>query len=143
VATIMEIRAAITDQIDAVLTPLVEGLQTSGGRMLTNPSPPSIDIYPASPFQEQIAMGRGNNEMFFNVRARVNTPDHEGAEELLCSLMDPTAATSVALAITSDLTLGGLVEDVWAGPPTDYQLFVDTGGGGGFLGCLWLTQVTP
>jgi hypothetical protein len=141
--TIMEVRAAITDQIGLVLGPLVTGLQTSGGRMLTNPTPPSIDIYPASPFQEQIAMGGGNNDMFFNVRARVNTPDHEGAEELLCSFMDPTAATSVALAITSDPTLGGLVEHAWADPPTDYQLFVDSSGGGGFLGCLWLTRVMP
>ena len=57
------------------------------------------------------------NEVFILVRARVNTPDHEGAQDLLLSMMDPSATTSVSKAINSNRTLGGVVEHVHAEPP--------------------------
>ena len=146
-----EIMLALADQIALTLT----GGTTSPGTaaaavaelsvnplLVWNPSPPAIDIYPADPFQEGIAFGKGNVDMNFEVRARVNTPDHDGAQELLLSLMDPVAVTSVAAAIVSDRTLGGVVEHVMVEGPSDYGFFVDPGGGA-LLGCTWKARVTP
>lgn len=146
-----EIMLALADQIALALTggttspgtatPAVDGLAVNP-MLVWNPSPPAIDIYPADPFQEGIAFGKGNNEMNFTIRARVNTPDHDGAQELLLSLMDPVAVTSVAAAVVDDRTLGGAVEHVAVEGPTDYGFFVDPGGGA-LLGCTWRARVTP
>jgi len=109
----------------------------------SDPTPPALDIYPANPFQEGIAFGRGNVEIFLTVRARVTTADQGGGQLLLLSMMDPNAVESVALAITSDRTLGGTVENAIVTGPTDYGVFVDAGGGGALLGCTWTVQITP
>ncbi len=108
-----------------------------------NPTPPAIDIYPDTPFQEPLAFGNGNNSMNFTVRARVNTPDNDGAQELLLTMMDPNAQTSVALAILSDTTLGGKVDDVAVEGPSDYGVFVEPSGAGAFLSCTWRAKVLP
>lgn len=145
-SSLVEIMEALAGQIQDTLVgtadPLIDGLQVYPF-LLVNPTPPAIDIYPGDPFQEGIAFGRANNNMFFNVRARVNTPDHEGAQELLLSMMDPRETTSVALALTDDKTLGGKVEHVSVAGPSDYGVFVDPGGAGAWLGCTWRVEVLP
>ena len=47
---------ALAAQIQTELSGLVDGLQVSG-RLLWNPTPPVIDVYPGDPHQESIAMG--------------------------------------------------------------------------------------
>lgn len=145
------IMLALADQIALALTggttspgtsdPAVADLAVNP-RLVWNPTPPAIDIYPADPFQDGIAFGKGNSEMFFVVRARVDTPDHEAAQDLLLSLMDPVGVSSVAAAIIEDRTLGGVVEDVTVEGPSDYGVFIDPGGGA-LLGCTWKARVTP
>lgn len=138
---------AIAGQIENTLggtadPQVVEGLSVYP--LLTwNPTPPALDVYPDSPFQEQIGFGKANNEMNFTVRARVNTPDHEGAQELLLTMMDPASTESVALAILEDVTLGGTVEYLAVEGPSDYGVFVEPNGGGAFLSCTWRVKVTP
>lgn len=146
-----DIMLALADQIAETLTggttspgtgtPLVRDLAVNP-RLVWNPTPPAIDIYPADPFQDQIAFGRGNNELFFVVRARVDTPDHEAAQDLLLSLMDPVAVTSLAAAVTADRTLGGVVERTDIEGPSDYGAFIDPGGGA-LLGTTWKVRITP
>lgn len=140
---------ALADQIDVQLggagtsDPLIENLQVVG-ELFPNATPPAIDVYPADPFQEGIAYGRGNNALRFTVRARVNTPDHEGAQLLLLSMMDPRAETSLALAVLSDKTLGGKVDDLQVSGPSDYGIFDAIGiNTGAYLGCTWLVEVLP
>ncbi len=123
-------------------TPAVEDLAVNP-MLVWNPTPPAIDIYPADPFQEAIGFGNGNNSMAFTVRARVNTPDNEGAQELLLSLMDPVAVTSVAAAVNADKTLGGTVDTLLVEGPSDYGAFFDPGGRGALLGTTWKVTVTP
>ena len=137
-----DIMDAMAGQLATQLGPVIEGLQVDG-RLVWNPTPPSIDIYPSSPFQEQLGMGVGNNAIFLLVRARVATPDHEGAQELLLSMMDPNASTSVAQALDADPTFGGVVDNSAVGPPTDFGAFIDPGGGGALLGCTWQVEVLP
>jgi hypothetical protein len=130
--------------------PVVEGLQVAS-RLVWNASPPTIDVYPDEEFQQGLGFGRGDNALFFTVRARVNTPDHEGAQDLLLAMMDPQDSTSVSAAITAPgtsspaKTLGGLVENcVVVSGPSNFGVFVDPGpNAGALLGCTWRVQVIP
>jgi hypothetical protein len=147
VASLTEIMDALASQIDSRLVgtadPLIEGLQVDG-RMVFNPTPPSVDVYPADPFQEGLAFGKGNNEVFLTVRARVSTAEHEGGQDLLLSMMDPEATTSMAQAILFDRTLGAKVERVNVTGPSAFGVFPDAGGSGSaLLGCTWTVRVFP
>lgn len=132
---------ALADQLQTELDPAVETLQVTP-RMTFNPTPPTIDIYPSDPFQEQVAFGLRQVEVFFDVRARVSTAEHEGGQDLLLSMMDPAAASSVAAAISADRTLGGTVQDAQPGPPSNFGAYIDPGpNSAALLGCTWRTRV--
>lgn len=132
---------ALAGAITTRLSGEIENLQVDG-RMIPSPTVPSIDVYPADPFQQPLAMGKGNNQFFFTVRARVGTADNEGGQDLLLAMMDPDAGTSVAQAIMYDRTLGGVVGKVnVAEGPSAYGLFADAGGEGAYVGCTWTVQV--
>ncbi len=136
---------ALADQIENTLggtadPQVIEGLSVYPLLEL-NPTPPAIDIYPDTPFQEAVGFGPGNNGLNFTVRARVNTPDNDGAQELLLTMMDPGSSESVALAILSDETLGGTVGQVSVDGPSDYGVFVEPAGNGAYLSCTWRAKV--
>jgi hypothetical protein len=139
-ATLGEVMDALAAQLDSELAPLIEDLQVTG-RMTFNPTPPSIDIYPSDPFQEQIAFGGRQVAAFFDVRARVSTAEHEGGQDFLLSMMDPRADTSVYQALVKDKTLNSTVQDVSVEPPSNFGAYVDPGGAGALLGCTWRTRV--
>ncbi len=132
-------QTALADQIRTVIAdPSVQ----VAPMLVWNPTPPCIDIYPSETFQEQESFGKGNTVIYLDVRARVNTPDHDGAQELLLSLMDPEGDTSVQQAILSDDTLDNIVESVTTSAgPSNYGIFPDPSGQGAFLGCTWTTRV--
>lgn len=140
--TLLQVQTALADQLRDVLLDAIPNLQVEP-LLLWNPTPPAIDIYPADPFQEQTTFGNRNDIVYLSVRARVNTPDHEGAQEVLLSLMDPRADTSVQQALLSDRTLGGTVTDVtlFEGP-SNYGIFPDPSGQGAYLGCTWTARVS-
>ena len=139
--------AALAEQIENTLggtadPQIVEGLNVYP-MLEANPTPPAIDVYPGNPFQEQQASGKGNKRLNFNVRGRVNTPDNEGAQELLLSMMDPQGTASVEQALLEDRTLSGTVGYLSVDGPTDYGVFVEPNGAGAFLSCTWTVQVIP
>jgi hypothetical protein len=142
------IQDALATQLQNVLCsagtadPLIEQLQVDG-RFVFNPTPPAIDIYPADPFQEGIAFGHANNDLNFIVRARVHTADHEAGQDLLLSMMDPDATTSVALAILTDKTLGSTVGRLSVTGPSGFGVFPNASGvmDGSLLGCTWNVRV--
>ncbi len=143
--TLTEIMQALAGQIENTLggtadPQVIEGLSVYP-LLEPSPTPPAIDIYPDTPFQEAVGFGPGNNSMNFTVRARVNTPDNEGAQELLLTMMDPGSSESVALAILSDETLGGTVGQVSVDGPSDYGVFVEPSGNGAYLSCTWRAKV--
>ena len=142
-----EIMDAMATQIQGVLCgtadPLIEELQVYG-RFLENPTPPAIDIYPADPFTVGLGFGSGNREFNFTVRARVTTADHEAGQDLLLSMMDPDAATSVAEALEGSGTASALVDDIAVvDGPTGFGVFPSTGPDGNLLGCTWTVRVLP
>jgi hypothetical protein len=70
--------------------------------MNNNPTPPSIDIYPAEPFQEGAGFGVGEKQVRWTVRARVSTNDPESASLLLLRLLDCGHAASVEQALAGN-----------------------------------------
>jgi hypothetical protein len=64
-----------------------------------NPTPPCIDVYPGTPFQEGAGMGVASKRIFFTVRARVGTGDPSSAQALLLRLLDPADVASVEAAL--------------------------------------------
>lgn len=138
--------AAIMDALASQISTRLAGIQDLqvDGRFIPNPSPPAIDVYPADPFQQPLAMGKGNNWFNLTVRARVGATDSEGGQDLLLSMMDPEATTSVAQAIMYDRDLGGVVGRVNVSEgPSAFGVFLDAGGQGNLLGCTWTVQVIP
>lgn len=97
----------------------------------SNPTPPSLDVYPGSPFQTGAGFGVGNSQVWFTVRARVATADQEAAMILLLSMMDPDDPASVEKAL----------EDVATVTPegvTEFREYLeDSATNGRLLGCEW------
>ena len=143
IAAIMDALAAqIDDELCGTASMPIPQLQVDG-RMIPHPSSsPSVDIYPADPFQTQIGMGDGNNIFYLTVRARVNMADNEAGQDLLLSMMDSTSSTSMTQAILSDKTLGGVARVSVMDGPSAFGVFADTGGDGNLLGCTWTVRVT-
>lgn len=125
--------AEVMEGIATALQPLaseVEGLQVYP-YLNSNPTPPSLDVYPASPFQTGAGFGVGNSQVWFTVRARVATADQEAAMKLLLRLMDPNDPASVEAAL----------EDTAAVSPegvSEFREYIeDSATNGRLLGCEW------
>jgi len=140
------IMQALADQIQLTLSgtadPLIENLQVTG-ILNIDPTPPSIDVYPADPSQESLTFGRANNELSFTVRARVTTVDHEAGQRLLLSMMDPSATTSLTRAVKANKTLTGKVSALSVAGPSGFGVYNDRQGEGSYLGCTWTVRVFP
>ncbi len=103
--------------------------------LLSNPTPPALDIYPGAPFQNGAGFGVGNTQAFFTVRARVSTADQEAAMLLLLRLMDPNDPASVeaAIADTAAVTPEGVSEF--------REYLEESATNGRLLGCEWRVSV--
>jgi hypothetical protein len=141
-ASLVEIMDALAGSVETFLGSAVPGIQVEG-RLVFNPTPPCIDVYPADPFQEQAAFGITSREALFTVRARVTTADHEAGQELLLDFMDPRGSASLVAAIASDPTLAGTVDDLTVEGPSGFIVYQDASGAnaGGLLGAEWRTRV--
>ena len=129
--------AETMESIAEALQPLgdeVEGLQVYA-YLNSNPTPPSLDIYPGAPFQTGAGFGIGQSQVFFTIRARVSTADQESAMKLLLRMMDPNDPASVeaAIADTAAVTPEGVSE---------FREYVeDSATNGRLLGCEWRVSV--
>lgn len=144
VATLQEIVEALADQItDGVAAADLAGEALQVWPFLVlNPTPPSVDIYPADPFSEQIAYGpTQERDVWFTVRARVVPTDVDASQQLLLQLMDPRSDTSVFAAIISDRTLGGRVSDLLPAGPSGLIVYTPFGSEGHLVGCEWRTRI--
>jgi hypothetical protein len=112
-------------------------------RLIVNPTPPTIDIYPGDPPRETATAGFGDiaGGVVFTIRARVRTADHVAGQDLLIAFMDDEDDLCVARPLMDEPTLGGLAHGVFVEPPTGYGLYPDPGGEGALLGCQWRVTV--
>src|SRR5262245_32128188 len=123
---------AIAGSLDP-LTTVVEGLQVTGF-LNAAPTPPSLDVYPASVSSMTPVSMAGWEEMF-TVRARVASPDDTGAQEVLLSLMDVDGPASVMAALRVDPTFGGTVGSSTVDERTGFTAYP-----GDYLGCEWTVR---
>ncbi len=142
---IEEIAAALAEKLSEI-----EGIKQVVDHLNTNPSTPSIDIYPADPFAttDESGFGPRNPSVNFIVRARVNATDHEGNQRVLLRLMDDSLiASSVGLLLEDDQTLNGLATSVDVEGPSGFRHYVDVGGVRhgqiARLGVEWTVRVLP
>jgi hypothetical protein len=87
------------------------------------PTPPSIDIYPAS--VSGVAASFNGFEETVTVRARVTTPDDTAGQQLLLGLMDVDGPASVIAALKTDARFAVDERSGYQGYPGD------------LLGCEW------
>lgn len=130
-------------QLCGTVNPVIEQLQVDG-RLIPNPSPPSIDVYPDEDFIESTGFGHNQKMYAFQVRARVGTSDNEAGQDLLLSMMDDEGTASVEAAIWADKTLGGVATVKTVIGPSAYGLFLIPGQvGTNLIGCTWRVTVQP
>jgi hypothetical protein len=132
----------LADAVDAIteaLEPLtleVPGLQVCGF-FNPNPTPPSIDVYPADPFQDGAGYGVTEKRVFWNVRARVATADGEAASRLLLRLLDPSDPASVEAALADGDPAAVVGSD---GAVSGFLRFTDDTVGD-LLACQWRVEM--
>jgi hypothetical protein len=101
-----------------------------------NPSPPTIDMYPADPSDEPElrAFGEPLGADLITVRARVGMSDSLAIQDLLLAFMDDDDPLSIARALDDDTTLGGVAASLDVRSRSGYVRVLE---GGDYLGCLW------
>lgn len=114
----------MADQIRAAVEAVTDVDVQVEPRMVSAPSPPTIDMYPGdvSRGTEAAAFGE-NGEFLFTVRARVNENDADANQDLLLAFMDDVNALSVPMALLDEPTLGGLAASLDCVDPTGYVLY--------------------
>lgn len=107
------------------------------GRMILNPTPPTVDVYPGDPSIDPAlaAFGEELGGELITVRVRVSTADHEAGQDLLLALMDDQDELSLVQAIFDDPTLNGTAASVHIPSRSGYALFPVPAGDGALLGC--------
>src|SRR5262245_55837809 len=128
----------IIEGMAAALSPIaaaIPDLQIYPG-WLPTPSPPSLEIFPADPFQAPEGFSKSKT-LFFTVRARASMNDTDSGQQILLQLLEPDGPTSVETALCWD-GLNGLVDSVAVaeGTPSGYREYTD-GDTGRLLGCEW------
>lgn len=140
-ALLRDVIGDLADQIRGVMDASGVVVQVEP-RIVTNPTPPTIDMFPADPpvTQESAGMGDLQGGDVWTVRARVTTGDSDAGHDLLVDLMDVEHDLSLAAAIMSDPTLGGsagLSLQGWSG----LRSYADPEGNGAYLGAEWTVLV--
>jgi hypothetical protein len=127
--SVQSAQAAIAAALEPLAAEIPE-LQVYGYRNPA-PSPPSIDVYPATPFQVGAGMGVREKRVFFTVRARVTQADPE-TQILLLRMLDPDDPASVEQAL--DAADAAFISN--EGEVGGFQDYPD-----GLLGCEWRVEV--
>ena len=141
--TIAQIRAGIAANLQTD-TSIAAAFQVSA-YMLGDPTPPCIWIYPDAIDYHQ-AMQEGLTKQTFVVHAFVGAVADEGAQIVLDQLIAEKGAYSVRAAVESDVTLGGIVDDVTVMSCTGYQVYESPHLGHSFtaaqmIGAQWMVEV--
>ena len=145
-AGLVEIMNEMADQIRAAVVTVTDVDVQVEPRMVPNPTPPTIDIYPGDSPRDRDTAGFAVDDdegWYITVRARVGTADNFAGQDLLLALMDPTNALSVGQALYDEPTLNGYATDLDIVAQTGYIAIPDLDGGATRLGCQWTVRVLP
>ena len=118
---------AMADQIRTALASALSGSSVTvqvEPRMVTAPTPPTVDMYPGDIARGTEAAAFGvNGEFLFTVRCRVHGNDDVANQDLLLGFMDDVSPLSVPMALTDEPTLGGLAATLDCVDPTGFVLY--------------------
>lgn len=135
----------MADQIRSVVVTVTDVDVQVEPRMVLNPTPPTVDIYPGDPERDQdsAAFDDISGGYLLTVRARVNTADTEAGQDLLLAFMDDTDELCLAQALLDEPTLNGYASGLDVRDFTGYRLFEHPSGEGAYLGFQFTTLVLP
>lgn len=138
-ATLAQILDEMADTIRNVIDGVTDVQVQIEPRMVLSPTPPTIDMFPGDPSNDQTLAGFAEElgAEVITVRARVQTPDSNAGQDLLLALMDDEDPLSLVAALNDDRTLGGLASDIWCRSRSGYVVIPDLSGEGAYLGCLF------
>jgi hypothetical protein len=148
VTALAEILDEMADQIRSAMTGADWDIQVEP-RMVLNPTPPAIDIYPADPSRDGDTAAFGETAAdvggghWINVRARVAPNDHEANQEVLLALKDDEDDLCLVQAVYDDPTLGGHVADVDLASESGFVLVPTVDGSNVHIGVIWRFLVIP
>ena len=77
------------------------------------------------------------------MRARVHTADEEAGQKVLMAMLNSSGDDSMGQAILQDKTLGGKCGGLGIEEVGGFQLMLDVGGEGSYMGALWTVRVVP
>jgi len=140
-----EIMEAMADQIREALLSVTDVAVQVEPRMVLNPSPPTIDIYPGDDARDPSSAGFDDvaGGYFFTVRARVSTADETAGQDLLLAFMDDENELCLAVALLDEPTLNGYATSLDVRSLSGYRLFEHPSGEGAFLGFQFTALVLP
>lgn len=112
---------ALADLMGAMADTIRDTLSTSDfpvqvePKMIFNPTPLSVDIYPGFVARDTETAGMGElaGAYVFTVRARINKDDTDATQEVLFAMLDDEDPLCLAAALMADPTLGGAAADVF------------------------------
>lgn len=141
------LRDIVTEMADQIRTTL-DGVNTIEVQVepqyVLNPSPLTIDIYPGDVARDSASAAFGDDGGYLlTVRARINTPDFDGAYDVLLSLMDDEDSLCLAQALLDDPTLNGHASDLDVRDPTGLRAYETPSGEGAHLGFQFTAIVLP
>ena len=141
-STYAALMSQMADQIRNALSAVTDVDVQIEPRLVWNPTPPTIDLYPGDPFLDAELAGFGEpDQPVFTVRARVQTADTDAGQDLLVALMDPEDELSVSVALEDDPTLDGLATDIYVQGQAGWAQYPDVSGQGALLGYQWRVAV--
>jgi hypothetical protein len=131
---------AMADQLRGVIDDVTDVAVQVEPRWVVNPTPPTIDMFPADPSTdpELRAFGEMLGGDLVTVRARVDMSDNTASQDLLLAFMDDEDPLSIAAALQEDKTLGGYASSLDVRDRSGYVRVLE---GGDYLGCLWQVVV--
>jgi hypothetical protein len=120
--------------LGAIRTAMAAALSRIGGvqvsaYMLTNPTPPAIQMLPAAITYDEAGSG-GLDELTMTVQAFAPLGSDIGSQESLDELLNATGTRSIKANLEFDPTLGGLVQDVHVTDVSTYRVYVFDGRAG-------------
>lgn len=138
-ATLKQIRAGIATNLGSIA-----GIQALA-YMPSNPTPPTLYVWPEETDYD-LTMQRGLDCYHLIVQAMIGFVTDQGAQETLDAMLDSFGSSSVKVAVESDTTLGGLVDDLRVVKQSGYRLYEvpNVGRGmsaGQILGAEWSVEV--
>ena len=145
-AGLIAIMDEMADQVRAAVVTVTDVDVQVEPRMVPNPTPPTIDIYPGDSPRDRDTAGFAVDDdegWYITVRARVGTADNFAGQDLLLALMDPTNALSVGQSLYDEPTLNGYASDLDIVSQTGYIVIPDLDGAATRLGCQWTVRVVP